>query len=75
MSIEIDDNKEENLSYAEIITLLERICRSPIIDEESQHMLSSVMKKVEDLQKKANYNPRFLRVDYKIQCAYLLVDI
>ena len=50
MSIESDDNKEENLSYAEITPFLDRICRSPIIDEESQHMLSSVMKKVEDLQ-------------------------
>ena len=28
-----------------------------------------------NIKKKANFNPRFLRVDCKIQCAYLLVDI
>ena len=50
MSIKSDDNKEENLSYAETIILQDRICGSLIIDEESQDMLSSVMKKVEELQ-------------------------
>lgn len=45
-----NENVEENLTAAEVINFLDRICCSPVIDEESQSMLGTVMKKLEDIQ-------------------------
>lgn len=45
-----DENVEKNLSATEVINLLDRICCSPVIDEESQSMLGTVIKKLEDIQ-------------------------
>ena len=45
-----NENVEENLTAAEVINFLDRICCRPVIDEESQSMLGTVMKKLEDIQ-------------------------
>ena len=47
-----DELKQESMGFKEIITMLEKMKRCPIFDDASQDMLSTITKKIEDLQLK-----------------------
>ena len=49
---ENDELKQESMGFKEIITMLDKIKRYPVFDEDSQDMLSTNTKKIEDLQLK-----------------------
>ena len=46
---ENDELKQESIGFKEIITILDKIKRCPVFDDDS-HMLSTIMKRIEDLQ-------------------------
>ena len=47
---ESDELDQENLSFTEIITMLDRMKRCPVFDDVSQDMLYSLTKRIEDIQ-------------------------
>ena len=50
---ENDESKQESMGFKEIITMLDKIKRCPVFDDDdSQDMLSTVTKTIEDLQLK-----------------------
>ena len=49
---ENDELKQESKGFKEIITMLDKIKRCPIFNDNSQDMLSTITKKIEDLQLK-----------------------
>ena len=49
---ENDELKQESKRFKEIITMLDKIKRCPIFNDNSQDMLSTITKKIEDLQLK-----------------------
>ena len=49
---ENDKLKQESMGFKEIITMLGKMKRCPIFDDDSQDMLSTIKKKIEDLQLK-----------------------
>ena len=44
--------KQESMGFKEIITMLDKMRRCPVFDDDSQDMLSTITKKIEDLQLK-----------------------
>ena len=49
---ENDELKQKSKGFKEIITMLDKIKRCPIFNDDSQDMLSTITKKIEDLQLK-----------------------
>ena len=49
---ENDELEQESVDFKEIITMLEKMKRCPVFDDDSQDMLSIIMKRVGDLQLK-----------------------
>ena len=49
---ENDKLEQESLGFEEIITMLDKMKRWPIFDDESQDVLSTITKRIEDLQLK-----------------------
>ena len=49
---ENDELKQESMGFKEIITTLDKMKRCPFFDDDSQDMLSTITKKIEDLQLK-----------------------
>ena len=49
---ENDEIEKENMSFKEIITMLDKMKRSPVFDDDRQAMLSTITKRIEDLQLK-----------------------
>ena len=47
---ENDESEQEVMSFKEIITVLDKIRRCPVFDNESQDMLSTITRKIENLQ-------------------------
>ena len=49
---ENDELEQESMGFKEIITMLNKMKRCPVFDDDSQDMLSTIAKKIEDLQLK-----------------------
>ena len=49
---ENDELKQDSMGFKEIITMLDKMKRCPVFDDDSQDMLSTITKKIEDLQLK-----------------------
>ena len=49
---ENDEFKQESMGFKEIITMLDKMKRCPVFDDDSQDILSTIAKKIEDLQLK-----------------------
>ena len=49
---ENDEFEQESMGFKEIITMLDKMKRCPVFDDDSQDMLSTITKKIEDLQLK-----------------------
>ena len=49
---ENDELKQESIGFKDIITMLDKMKRCPVFDDDSQDMLSAITKKIEDLQLK-----------------------
>ena len=49
---ENDELKQESMGFKELITMLDIMKRCPVFDDDSQDMLSTITKKIEDLQLK-----------------------
>ena len=49
---ENDELKQESMSFKEIITILDKMKRCPVFDDDSPDMLSTITKKIEELQLK-----------------------
>ena len=47
-----DESKLEVMSFKEIITVLDKMRQYPVFDDESQDMLSTITRKIENLQLK-----------------------
>ena len=47
-----DELEQESLGFEEIITMLDKMKRCPVFDNDTQDMLSTIMKRIEDLQLK-----------------------
>ena len=47
-----DEFEQESMGFTEIITILDKLKRCPVFDDDSQDMLSTITKKIEDLQLK-----------------------
>ena len=50
-----DENEkleQETMGFKEIITMLDKMKRCPVFDDDSQDMLSTITKRIEDLQLK-----------------------
>ena len=45
---ENDELKQESMGFKEIITMLDKMRRCPVFDDDSQDMLSTITKKIED---------------------------
>ena len=45
-----DEFEQESMGFTEIITILDKLKRCPVFDDDSQDMLSTITKKIEDLQ-------------------------
>ena len=50
---ENDELKQESMGFKEIITMLDKMKRFPVFDDDSQDMLSTITKKIEDLQQQS----------------------
>ena len=49
---ENDDLEQESMGFKEIITMLNKMKRCPVFDDDSQDMLPTITKRIEDLQLK-----------------------
>ena len=49
---ENDEFEQESMGFKEIITMLDKMKRCPVFDDDSQDMLSTIKNKIEDLQLK-----------------------
>ena len=49
---ENDELEQESMGFKEIITMLDKMKRCPVFDDDSHEMLSTITKKIEDLQLK-----------------------
>ena len=49
---ENDELKQESMGFKEIITMLDKMRRCPVFDDDSQDMLSTITKKIEDFPRK-----------------------
>ena len=49
---ENDELEQESMGFNEIITMVEKMKRSLVFDDDNQDMLSTIRKKIEDLQLK-----------------------
>ena len=49
---ENDESEQEVMSFKEIITALDKMRRFPVFDDETQDMLSTITRKIENLQLK-----------------------
>ena len=47
-----DELEQESMGFEEIITMLDKMKRCPVFDNDTQDMLSTIMKRIEDLQLK-----------------------
>ena len=47
-----DEFEQESMGFTEIITILDKLKRCPVFDDDSQDMLSTITKKIEALQLK-----------------------
>ena len=50
ISDDYDDEEEEEIDFAKLLTMLDKIKRCSALDDESQEMLSIITKKIEYLQ-------------------------
>ena len=49
---ENDELEQESMGFKEIITMLDKMKWCPVFDDDSQGMLSTIIKRIEDLQLK-----------------------
>ena len=49
---ENDELDQENMGFKETITMLDKMKRCPVFDHDSQEILSTITKRIEDLQLK-----------------------
>ena len=49
---ENDELEQESMGFKEIITMLDKMKRCPVFDHDSQDILSTITKGIEDLQQK-----------------------
>ena len=70
---ENDESEQESMGFKETITILDKMKRCPVFDDDSQDMLSTITKRIEDLQLK-NWKQSSIKHILTKACKYFWVN-